>query len=317
MRCPAASPGNHRRVPPGAGRGSPLRPGSSPGSGRDRGDDPGPVRLAHHDEAPDPRRRGRGGGLRAAAVLLRWPGPARWPWPCRPWCRPPRPPRRPRTRTSPSAAASRWPPRWAWRVVTHVARPGRPISGLPDLVAAVLVIAAEAAHRAGASRPRPATRHRLAAGAGRRAEAEQARGSPRRGRPSAPGSPARRDHVLADRLSPLLPGRRRDPAPPHAPPEQVAGAAGVVAPARTRRSTSSEVITVLREDEVPAAASSASGRTAGAGRLPRLVEESRTLGPASSGTTVPDPAALPGAAGRPRTGCRGRTDRCAQDAPGE
>ena len=104
--------------------------------------------------------------------------------------------------------------------------------------------------------------------------------------------------VLAHRLSLLATYAGAIEYRPDAPPEQVARAAGVVrAGAHQALDELRDVITVLREDD--ADGDGAQRPQPGLADLPRLLEESRDAGArVQLDDRVPDPAALPGAAGR-------------------
>jgi signal transduction histidine kinase len=104
--------------------------------------------------------------------------------------------------------------------------------------------------------------------------------------------------VLAHRLSLLATYAGAIEYRPDAPPEQVARAAGVVrAGAHQALDELREVITVLREDDGDG--DGAERPQPGLADLSRLVDESRDAGARIQlDDRVPDPAALPGAAGR-------------------
>jgi signal transduction histidine kinase len=185
-------------------------------------------------------------------------------------------------------------------IVTHAVRGlWRPISGLPFVWWLVLVVVAEAALVGWGQLTQ--ARHALIASLrerARRAEAEQGR-RVAEARAAERTRIAREMHdVLAHRLSLLATYAGAIEYRPDAPPEQVTRAAGVVrAGAHQALDELREVITVLREDD-------GDGDTEqrpqpGLADLPRLVEESRDAGArVQLDDRVPDPAALPGAAGR-------------------
>jgi len=155
----------------------------------------------------------------------------------------------------------------------------RPFGGLPYIWWLVIVIAVEAA-LVGWGQLTQARRALIASlrERARRAEAEQGRRV----------AEAR----AAERYAGAIEYR------PDAPPEQVARAAGVVrAGAHQALDELREVITVLREDDGDDDA--AQRPQPGLADLPLLVEESRDAGArVQLDDRVPDPAALPGAAGR-------------------
>jgi signal transduction histidine kinase len=175
----------------------------------------------------------------------------------------------------------------------------RPIGGLPYIWWLVLVIVAEAALVGWGQLTQ--ARHALIASLrerARRAEAEQGR-RVAEARAAERTRIAREMHdVLAHRLSLLATYAGAIEYRPDAPPEQVARAAGVVrAGAHQALDELREVITVLREDDGDG--DGAQRPQPGLADLPRLVEESRDAGErVQLDDRVPDPAALPGAAGR-------------------
>ena len=189
-------------------------------------------------------------------------------------------------------------------VVTHAVRGlWRPIGGLPFVWWLVLVIAAEAALVGWGQLTQ--ARHALIASLrerARRAEAEQGR-RVAEARAAERTRIAREMHdVLAHRLSLLATYAGAIEYRPDAPPEQVARAAGVVrAGAHQALDELREVITVLREDDGDGDGDGGAAQRPqpGLADLPRLVEESRDAGArVQLDDRVPDPAALPGAAGR-------------------
>jgi signal transduction histidine kinase len=187
-------------------------------------------------------------------------------------------------------------------IVTHAVRGlWRPISGLPFIWWLVLVIAAEAALVGWGQLTQ--ARHALIASLqerARRAEAEQGR-RVAEARAAERTRIAREMHdVLAHRLSLLATYAGAIEYRPDAPPEQVTRAAGVVrAGAHQALDELREVITVLREDDGPGDGDGEQRPQPGLADLPRLVEESRDAGArVQLDDRVPDPAALPGAAGR-------------------
>ena len=175
----------------------------------------------------------------------------------------------------------------------------RPVGGLPYIWWLVLVIVAEAALVGWGQVTR--ARHALIASLqerARRAEAEQGR-RVAEARAAERTRIAREMHdVLAHRLSLLATYAGAIEYRPDAPPEQVARAAGVVrAGAHQALDELREVITVLREDDGDG--DGAERPQPGLADLSRLVEESRDAGARIQlDDRVPDPAALPGAAGR-------------------
>ncbi len=175
----------------------------------------------------------------------------------------------------------------------------RPVGGLPYIWWLVLVAAVEAA-LVGWGQLTQARRALIASlqERVRRAEAEQGR-RVAEARAAERTRIAREMHdVLAHRLSLLATYAGAIEYRPDAPPEQVARAAGVVrAGAHQALDELREVITVLREDD--AGGDAAQRPQPGLADLPRLVEESRDAGArVQLDDRVPDPAALPGAAGR-------------------
>jgi signal transduction histidine kinase len=175
----------------------------------------------------------------------------------------------------------------------------RPVGGLPYIWWLVLVAAVEAA-LVGWGQLTQARRALIASlqDRVRRAEAEQGR-RVAEARAAERTRIAREMHdVLAHRLSLLATYAGAIEYRPDAPPEQVARAAGVVrAGAHQALDELREVITVLREDD--AGGDAAQRPQPGLADLPRLVEESRDAGArVQLDDRVPDPAALPGAAGR-------------------
>jgi signal transduction histidine kinase len=175
----------------------------------------------------------------------------------------------------------------------------RPVGGLPYIWWLVLVAAVEAA-LVGWGQLTQARRALIASlqERVRRAEAEQGR-RVAEARAAERTRIAREMHdVLAHRLSLLATYAGAIEYRPDAPPEQVARAAGVVrAGAHQALDELREVITVLREDDGDGDA--AQRPQPGLADLPRLVEESRDAGArVQLDDRVPDPAALPGAAGR-------------------
>src|SRR5215471_5949272 len=189
----------------------------------------------------------------------------------------------------------------------------RPFGGLPYTWWLVIVIAVEAA-LIGWGQLTQARRALIASlrERARRAEAEQGR-RVAEARAAERTRIAREMHdVLAHRLSLLATYAGAIEYRPDAPPEQVARAAGVVrAGAHQALDELREVITVLREDDGDGDGSDGGTGEAGTGGgtvqrpqpgladLPRLVEESRGAGArVQLDDRVPDPAALPGAAGR-------------------
>jgi signal transduction histidine kinase len=175
----------------------------------------------------------------------------------------------------------------------------RPFGGLPYIWWLVIVIAAEAA-LVGWGQLTQARRALIASlrERARRAEAEQGR-RVAEARAAERTRIAREMHdVLAHRLSLLATYAGAIEYRPDAPPEQVARAAGVVrAGAHQALDELREVITVLREDDGDG--DGAQRPQPGLADLPRLVEESRDAGArVQLDDRVPDPAALPGAAGR-------------------
>ena len=175
----------------------------------------------------------------------------------------------------------------------------RPVGGLPYIWWLVLVIVAEAALVGWGQVTR--ARHALIASLqerARRAEAEQGR-RVAEARAAERTRIAREMHdVLAHRLSLLATYAGAIEYRPDAPPEQVARAAGVVrAGAHQALDELREVITVLREDDGDG--DGAERPQPGLADLSRLVDESRDAGARIQlDDRVPDPAALPGAAGR-------------------
>ncbi len=177
----------------------------------------------------------------------------------------------------------------------------RPIGGLPYIWWLVLVAAVEAA-LVGWGQLTRARRALIASlqERARRAEAEQGR-RVAEARAAERTLIAREMHdVLAHRLSLLATYAGAIEYRPDAPPEQVARAAGVVrAGAHQALDELREVITVLREDDGDGEGDAAQRPQPGLADLPRLVEESRDAGArVQLDDRVPDPAALPGAAGR-------------------
>jgi len=175
----------------------------------------------------------------------------------------------------------------------------RPFGGLPYIWWLVIVIAVEAA-LVGWGQLTQAHRALIASlrERARRAEAEQGR-RVAEARAAERTRIAREMHdVLAHRLSLLATYAGAIEYRPDAPPEQVARAAGVVrAGAHQALDELREVITVLREDDGDDDA--AQRPQPGLADLPLLVEESRDAGArVQLDDRVPDPAALPGAAGR-------------------
>ena len=175
----------------------------------------------------------------------------------------------------------------------------RPFGGLPYIWWLVIVIAVEAA-LVGWGQLTQARRALIASlrERARRAEAEQGR-RVAEARAAERTRIAREMHdVLAHRLSLLATYAGAIEYRPDAPPEQVARAAGVVrAGAHQALDELREVITVLREDDGDDDA--AQRPQPGLADLPLLVEESRDAGArVQLDDRVPDPAALPGAAGR-------------------
>jgi signal transduction histidine kinase len=175
----------------------------------------------------------------------------------------------------------------------------RPVGGLPYIWWLVLVAAVEAA-LVGWGQLTQARRALIASlqDRVRRAEAEQGR-RVAEARAAERTRIAREMHdVLAHRLSLLATYAGAIEYRPDAPPEQVARAAGVVrAGAHQALDELREVITVLREDD--AGGDAAQRPQPGLADLPRLVEESCDAGArVQLDDRVPDPAALPGAAGR-------------------
>jgi signal transduction histidine kinase len=175
----------------------------------------------------------------------------------------------------------------------------RPVGGLPYIWWLVLVAAVEAA-LVGWGQLTQARRALIASlqERVRRAEAEQGR-RVAEARAAERTRIAREMHdVLAHRLSLLATYAGAIEYRPDAPPEQVARAAGVVrAGAHQALDELREVITVLREDDGDGDA--AQRPQPGLADLPRLVEECRDAGArVQLDDRVPDPAALPGAAGR-------------------
>jgi signal transduction histidine kinase len=177
----------------------------------------------------------------------------------------------------------------------------RPFGGLPYIWWLVLVIAAEAALVGWGQLTQ--ARHALIASLqerARRAEAEQGR-QVAEARAAERTRIAREMHdVLAHRLSLLATYAGAIEYRPDAPPDQVARAAGVVrVGARQALDELREVITVLRDDEGPNDGDTLQRPQPGLADLPRLVEESRGAGArVQLDDRVPDPAALPGVAGR-------------------
>jgi signal transduction histidine kinase len=175
----------------------------------------------------------------------------------------------------------------------------RPFGGLPYIWWLVIVIAVEAA-LVGWGQLTQARRALIGSlrERARRAEAEQGR-RVAEARAAERARIAREMHdVLAHRLSLLATYAGAIEYRPDAPPEQVARAAGVVrAGAHQALDELREVITVLREDDGDG--DIAQRPQPGLADLPRLVEESRDAGArVQLDDRVPDPAALPGAAGR-------------------
>ena len=175
----------------------------------------------------------------------------------------------------------------------------RPFGGLPYIWWLVIVIAVEAG-LVGWGQLTQARRALIASlqERARRAEAEQGR-RVAEARAAERTRIAREMHdVLAHRLSLLATYAGAIEYRPDAPPEQVARAAGVVrAGAHQALDELREVITVLREDDGDDDA--AQRPQPGLADLPLLVEESRDAGArVQLDDRVPDPAALPGAAGR-------------------
>jgi signal transduction histidine kinase len=175
----------------------------------------------------------------------------------------------------------------------------RPFGGLPYIWWLVIVIAVEAALVAWGQLTQ--ARRALIASLrerARRAEAEQGR-RVAEARAAERTRIAREMHdVLAHRLSLLATYAGAIEYRPDAPPEQLARAAGVVrAGAHQALDELREVITVLREDDGDG--DGTQRPQPGLADLPRLVEESRDAGArVQLDDRVPDPAALPGAAGR-------------------
>jgi signal transduction histidine kinase len=175
----------------------------------------------------------------------------------------------------------------------------RPFGGLPYIWWLVIVISVEAA-LVGWGQLTQARRALIVSlrERARRAEAEQGR-RVAEARAAERTRIAREMHdVLAHRLSLLATYAGAIEYRPDAPPEQVARAAGVVrAGAHQALDELREVITVLREDDGDG--DGAQRPQPGLADLPRLVEESRDAGArVQLDDRVPDPAALPGAAGR-------------------
>jgi signal transduction histidine kinase len=175
----------------------------------------------------------------------------------------------------------------------------RPFDGLPYIWWLVIVIAVEAA-LVGWGQLTQARRALIVSlrERARRAEAEQGR-RVAEARAAERTRIAREMHdVLAHRLSLLATYAGAIEYRPDAPPEQVARAASVVrAGAHQALDELREVITVLREDDGDGDA--AQRPQPGLADLPRLVEESRDAGArVQLDDRVPDPAALPGVAGR-------------------
>jgi signal transduction histidine kinase len=175
----------------------------------------------------------------------------------------------------------------------------RPFGGLPYIWWLVLVIVAEAG-LVGWGQLTQARRALIASlrERARRTEAEQGR-RVAEARAAERTRIAREMHdVLAHRLSLLATYAGAIEYRPDAPPEQMARAAGVVrAGAHQALDELREVITVLREDDGDG--DGAQRPQPGLADLPRLVEESRDAGArVQLDDRVPDPAALPGAAGR-------------------
>jgi signal transduction histidine kinase len=175
----------------------------------------------------------------------------------------------------------------------------RPFGGLPYIWWLVLVIVAEAG-LVGWGQLTQARRALIASlrERARRTEAEQGR-RVAEARAAERTLIAREMHdVLAHRLSLLATYAGAIEYRPDAPPEQMARAAGVVrAGAHQALDELREVITVLREDDGDG--DGAQRPQPGLADLPRLVEESRDAGArVQLDDRVPDPAALPGAAGR-------------------
>ena len=175
----------------------------------------------------------------------------------------------------------------------------RPFGGLPYIWWLVIVIAVEAA-LVGWGQLTQARRALIASlrERARRAEAEQGR-RVAEARAAERTRIAREMHdVLAHRLSLLATYAGAIEYRLDAPPEQMARAAGVVrAGAHQALDELREVITVLREDDGDDDA--AQRPQPGLADLPLLVEESRDAGArVQLDDRVPDPAALPGAAGR-------------------
>jgi signal transduction histidine kinase len=177
----------------------------------------------------------------------------------------------------------------------------RPFGGLPYAWWLLLVIAVEAALVGWGQLTQ--ARHALIASLqerARRAEAEQGR-RVAEARAAERTRIAREMHdVLAHRLSLLATYAGAIEYRPDAPPEQVALAAGVVrAGAHQALDELREVITVLREEDGTGDGDGVQRPQPGLADLPRLVEESRDAGArVQLDDRVPDPAALPGAAGR-------------------
>jgi len=175
----------------------------------------------------------------------------------------------------------------------------RPFGGLPYIWWLVIVISVEAA-LVGWGQLTQARRALIVSlrERARRAEAEQGR-RVAEARAAERTRIAREMHdVLAHRLSLLATYAGAIEYRPDAPPEQVARAAGVVrAGAHQALDELREVITVLREDDGDG--DGAQRPQPGLADLPRLVEESRDAGArVQLDDRVPDPAVLPGAAGR-------------------
>ena len=175
----------------------------------------------------------------------------------------------------------------------------RPFGGLPYIWWLVIVISVEAA-LVGWGQLTQARRALIVSlrERARRAEAEQGR-RVAEARAAERTRIAREMHdVLAHRLSLLATYAGAIEYRPDAPPEQVARAAGVVrAGAHQALDELREVITVLREDDGDG--EGAERPQPGLADLPRLVEESRDAGArVQLDDRVPDPAVLPGAAGR-------------------
>ena len=175
----------------------------------------------------------------------------------------------------------------------------RPFGGLPYVWWLLLVIAVEAA-LVGWGQLTQARQALIASlrERARRVEAEQGR-RVAEARAAERTRIAREMHdVLAHRLSLLATYAGAIEYRPDAPPEQVARAAGVVrAGAHQALDELREVITVLREDD--GGGDAEQRPQPGLADLPRLVEESRDAGArVQLDDRVPDPAALPGAAGR-------------------